>query len=182
MIDDFDVTQNIKLIEKLKCELLMSVSELFCEMNEKHEFIDLVFRKFMDMYVVATGNTRNGVKLTVTINNNNHYLCFEEFGICCRICIYTNGNVAIKLKEYGKKEYSEQIFEYTSDFKSRTEFLNKLDGFLGFSIILCATNYNSIFHSFFELIETNDFSFMELYDSIGVVADEIVNEIKEEDL
>ena len=42
MIDDFDVTQNIKLIEKLKCELLMSVSELFCEMNEKHEIDDLV--------------------------------------------------------------------------------------------------------------------------------------------
>jgi hypothetical protein len=30
--DDFDVTQNIKLVEKLKSELLSSVSELFSDM------------------------------------------------------------------------------------------------------------------------------------------------------
>ncbi len=32
MPDDFDVTQNIKLVEKLKSELLSSVSELFSDM------------------------------------------------------------------------------------------------------------------------------------------------------
>ena len=32
MPDDFDITQNIKLVEKLKSELLSSVSDLFSQM------------------------------------------------------------------------------------------------------------------------------------------------------
>lgn len=50
LTDDFDVTQNIKLIEKLKSELLASVSELFCEMTEKHDINDLA-ETFADIII-----------------------------------------------------------------------------------------------------------------------------------
>ena len=80
MIDDFDVTQNIKLIEKLKCELLMSVSELFYEMNEKYE-IDL--------------NTKNGITNSELRKNYENY-CIRNNLSCDTSELAINMGNAIK--------------------------------------------------------------------------------------
>ena len=53
---EFDVTKNIKMTEDLQCQLLASVSELFCAINDqktKAEKADILARTEILLYLMA---------------------------------------------------------------------------------------------------------------------------------
>ena len=82
MPNDFDVTQNIKLVEKLKSELLSSVSELFSEMlspsnnNERSEILAdiIIFTYILGDKLGISNNyidSKAASKLKLNIVNQN---------------------------------------------------------------------------------------------------------------
>ena len=77
MPDDFDITQNIKLVEKLKCELLSSVSDLFLQMlapsnnNERAEtFADIIIFTYILADKLGIGNNTIDMKAASKLKLN----------------------------------------------------------------------------------------------------------------
>lgn len=97
------------------------------EVENKRCFIAEVFKDFIESYLRVLNYSRFAMQLTVVVKNDNHYLTFQEFGKCFTICIYTNGNVEIKMKASGSGEYKEQLFEYSPSKTQQMNFLSKLE-------------------------------------------------------
>ena len=51
-IGDFDITQNMKLVEKLKSELLSSIAELYSEMTSENKDNELL-QTFSDIVILT---------------------------------------------------------------------------------------------------------------------------------
>lgn len=107
------------------------------EVLAKRVFIGEVFKDFIEAYLRMLNHDRTGMPMTVIVRNDNHYIVFEEFGKCFKICIYTNGNVEIRVKHAAiENEYREQMFEYSPDVDVQAEFLYNVEN--GFADIVIA--------------------------------------------
>ena len=77
MLNDFDVTQNIRLVEKLKYELLSSVSDLFSEMfsqsdnNDRVETLaDIIIFTYMLANILGVSNSAVDAKAVSKLKLN----------------------------------------------------------------------------------------------------------------
>ncbi|SDB06987.1 hypothetical protein SAMN02910298_00214 [Pseudobutyrivibrio sp. YE44] len=94
--------------------------------QQKRVFIRDVFKEFMIAYTEALSCARDSMTMTVTVKNDNHYITFEEFGKHFKLCIFTNGNVVLRMKEHNEDEYEYYFFEFVSDVKKQHEFVEHL--------------------------------------------------------
>ena len=105
------------------------------EVLAKRVFIGEVFKDFIESYLRMLNYDRAGMPMTVTVKNDNHYIVFEDFGKCFKICIYTNGNVEIRIRDAAfDEEFREQLFEYSPDVEIQADFLAKIEN--GFADII----------------------------------------------
>ncbi len=105
------------------------------EVLAKRVFIGEVFKDFIESYLRMLNYDRAGMPMTVTVKNDNHYIVFQDFGKCFKICIYTNGNVEIRIRDAAfDEEFREQLFEYSPDVEVQADFLAKIEN--GFADII----------------------------------------------
>ena len=151
------------------------------EVLAKRVFIGEVFKDFIESYLRMLNYDRAGMPMTITVKNDNHYIVFEEFGKCFKICIYTNGNVEIRVKHAViENEYREQLFEYSADIDVQAEFLFKIEN--GFADMIIATALEKIVpYKAFIIGSRGGFSLAGFFDDYMAVDDTEDYELVEEE-
>lgn len=151
------------------------------EVLAKRVFIGEVFKDFIESYLRMLNYDRAGMPMTVTVKNDNHYIVFEDFGKCFKICIYTNGNVEIRVKYAAiENEFREQLFEYSTDIDVQAEFLSKIEN--GFADMIIATALEKILpYKEFIIASRGGFSLAAAYDYCMDGADDGDYELVEEE-
>ncbi|SDI77382.1 hypothetical protein SAMN05421493_12712 [Pseudobutyrivibrio sp. 49] len=102
-------------------------------------------------------------KMTITVNNYNHYIRFSAHCQGFAICIYTSGDIDIHMKEFCHGEYTERIFEYSPDKEVQAKFLDYLEDTLATIILEVALEVVAPYHYFMDLLYGEN-HFLEAYD------------------
>ena len=133
------------------------------ELATRHTFIVDAFDIFMKTYPKVLGDSRNSSKMTITVNNYNHYIRFSAHCQGFAICIYTSGDIDVHMKEFCHGEYTERIFEYSPDKNVQAKFLDYLEETLAPIILEVALEEVAPYHYFMDLLYGEN-HFLEAYD------------------